>query len=221
MSQHDFLFKMAADECLSSLSETNISPQSILILGYFPLMAELGKAYPASTIQYCPNFTSDIHTSQVYDLILSIGQLQWINDPITYLNTFNSILNVNGMLYGIFPGEHSFKNLHEALIQAELTLRNGANQRVIPMISASDTLSMLQISGFTQPLVHITSLELHHHSINELMDDIRSMGGSNPLDQRSKYFAPKALFSLANTLLTKQQHPLKTPVDLITMSGYK
>lgn len=218
---YDFIFKVAAEECLGSLEELQISPTSILIQGHFPLLPELQQTYPKAIIDYKPGFNSLIEISSSYGLIISVGQFQWINDPVAYLNTIKSILNPNGIFYGIFPGENSFKALHDALIKAEMVLRKGAAQRTVPMISASDTLSLMQIAAFANPLVHVVSLELHHNTIYDLMNDIRGMGASNPLSDRPKQFAPKKLFSLANSYLTQRKNYIESIVDLIVMTGHK
>jgi NADH dehydrogenase [ubiquinone] 1 alpha subcomplex assembly factor 5 len=219
--QHDFIFKVASEECLESLSELQIAPTSILILGHFPLIEQLQQTYPNATINYKPEFNPTLETTSTYDLIISIGQFQWINDPITYLNTIKSILKPKAVFYGIFPGEDSFKALHKALIKAEMVLRNGASQRIIPMVSASDTLSLMQAAAFKNPLVHIASLELHHNTIYDLMNDIKGMGGSNPLSDRPKEFAPKKLFSLANSYLIERKNDIESIIDLIVMIGHK
>lgn len=217
----DFIFKVAAEECLGSLPELQISPTSILVLGHFPLMSALQETYPDAAIKYKPEFTPLIDTVLSYDLIISVGQFQWINDPVAYLNAIKSILNPKGVFYGIFPGEDSLKNLHEALIKAEMVLRKGASQRTIPMISASDTLSLMQAATFTNPLVHVVSLELHHTTIHDLINDIRGMGGGNPMSNRPKDFAPKKLFSLANSYLTERKGYIESIIDLIVMTGHK
>ncbi|MDP3936071.1 MAG: hypothetical protein Q8Q56_03705, partial [Alphaproteobacteria bacterium] len=134
LPEHDFIYQVAAEECMASLSELSLKPSSILILGYFPLFETLQTTYATSTIEYREGFVPDINTETKYDIIISIGQLQWINDPLSHLTILKSILNSDGVFYGIFPGEDSFKEVHKALIKAEMALSKGASQRIIPMI---------------------------------------------------------------------------------------
>lgn len=221
LNDHDFLFKVAAEECMASLTESTLTPNSVLVLGYFPLLDTLKHRYPNATIDTYPQFTPVIPTQTKYDLIISLGQFQWINDPEHYLKTLYSILNPNGFFYGIFPGEDSLKELHSALIKAEMVLTKGAAQRIIPMISASDTLQLIQLAKFSNPLVHVVSIELQHDSIFELINDLRCMGVSNPLMNRSKIFAPKKLFSLADHHLKRKHDCVETTIDLVVMMGQK
>ena len=219
LPEHDFIYNVAAEECLASLSELSLTPISILILGHFPLLETLQSTYPSASIDCREGFVPDISTTNTYDIIISIGQLQWINDPLSYLTTLKSMLNSDGVLYGIFPGEDSFKEVHKALIKADMTFSKGAPQRIIPMISASDALNLMQAANIKNPLVHVVSLELQHNTLIELLNDIRYMGAGNPFSDRSGHKTPKKLFGLADFHL-KGRHPyIESTVDLVVMIG--
>jgi SAM-dependent methyltransferase len=219
LPDHDFMYQVASEECQASLAELSITPTSILILGHYPGIEALKTAYPTAKIDHYPGFISEPYNEKTYDVILSMGQLQWINDPLAYLKTIKTKLAQNGVFYGIFPGEDSFKELHKALIKADMILTKGDSQRVIPMISASDALNLMQAAHIKNPLVHVVSLELQHNTAVELLNDIRYMGAGNPFRDRASHFAPKKLFALTDFHL-KGRHPhIETTVDLVVMIG--
>jgi hypothetical protein len=219
LPEHNFIYHVAAEECVASLSELSLNPSSILILGHFPLLDTLQTSYPSASIDYRDGFIPEFKAETTYDIIISTGQLQWINDPLTYLHSLKSMLNAGGVLYGIFPGEDSFKELHKALIKADMTLSKGAPQRIIPMISASDALNLMQAAHLGNPIVHVVSLELQHNTLIELLNDIRYMGAGNPFSDRSEHRTPKKLFGLADFHL-KGNHPyIETTVELVVMVG--
>lgn len=219
LPDHDFIYQVAAEECMASLSELSLTPSSILVLGHFPLLEALQTTYPSATIDYRDGFVPDFNTTNTYDIIISIGQLQWINDPVSYLKNIKNMLNSKGAFYAIFPGEDSFKETHKALIKADMTLTKGAHQRIIPMMSASDALNIMQVANIGNPLVHVVSLELQHNTLIELLNDIRYMGAGNPLKDKASHMAPKKLFALADFHL-KGRHPyIETTVDLVVMIG--
>lgn len=219
LPDHEFIYQVAAEECIASLSELSLTPASILILGHFPSLETLQTIYAAASIEYREGFNPDINAANTYDIIISIGQMQWINDPLSYLTTLKSMLTSDGVLYGIFPGEDSFKEVHKALIRADMVLSKGAPQRIIPMISASDTLNLMQAANIENPLVHVVSLELQHNTLIELLNDIRYMGAGNPFSDRSGHRTPKKLFALADFHL-KGRHPyIESTVDLVVMIG--
>lgn len=219
LPEHDFIYQVAAEECMASLSELSITPTSILILGHFPLLETLQTTYAAATIEYRDGFAPEFQAANSYDIIISMGQLQWINDPLSYLNTLKTMLNSDGVFYGIFPGEDSFKEVHKALVKADMTLSKGAPQRIIPMMSASDALNLMQAAKLGNPLVHVVSLELQHNTLIELLNDIRYMGAGNPFSDRSGHKTPKKLFGLADFHL-KGRHPyIESTVDLVVMIG--
>lgn len=221
LPNYNFIFKVAAEECLASLSQLNLHPSSILVLGHFPLLKQLYTLHPQALVDYRDGFHPDLKLTQTYDIIISIGQLQWHNNPIGYLNALHTALTSKGAVYVIFPGENSLKELHTALVNAEILLTQKASQRVIPMISASDALRLMQTAQFTNPLVHVTSIELQHDSIFDLMQDVRNMGASNPMTDRATSIPPKKLFSLADSSLKKRQAFIKSSIDLVAMVGRK
>lgn len=219
LSDHDFMYQVASEECIASLSELSITPSSILILGHFPGLDAVRTMYSSAVIDHHTGFVPDLPKDTQHDIIISVGQLQWINDPLSYLQTIKSMMSTGGVFYGIFPGEDSFKELHKALIKADMILTKGAHQRIIPMISASDALNVMQAAHIGNPLVHVVSIELQHNTVIELLNDIRYMGAGNPLSQRASHFAPKKLFSLTDVHLTRHHPHIETNVDLVVMMG--
>lgn len=216
LSEHDFLHQIAAEECIASLSELSINPTSIMILGHFPGLMALKENYPNATYHILDGFHPNLQDLPKFDLIISIGQIQWLNDPVDYLNQARTCLHAQGVFYAVFPGEDSFKELHKALVQAEMKLINGAHQRMIPLISASDALTLLQHAKFTNPLVHVVSIELHHDTVVDVLKDLRHMGGGNPLSSPATS-TPKRLFALANQYISSQSSHVETTVDLVVM----
>lgn len=219
LTEHAFLHQIAAEECIASLSELSINPTSILILGHFPAFDTLKESYSNATCRVLDGFTTNLEDLPIYDLIISIGQIQWLNHPEDYLNQIRSILNEHGVFYAVFPGEDSFKELHKALVQAEMKLINGAHQRMIPMISASDALTLLQHTKFTNPLVHVVSIELQHDTVVDLLKDLRNMGGGNPFKAQATV-TPKRLFALANQYVASNSTYIESTVDLVVMIAH-
>lgn len=219
LSDHAFLHQIAAEECIVSISELSIHPDSILILGHFPAIDTLQKNYPHATYRVLDGFTPNLDDLPKYDLIISIGQIQWLNNPADYLNQVRSILNHKGVFYAAFPGEDSFKELQKALVQAEIKLINGAHQRMIPMISASDALTLLQHTKFTNPLVHVISIELQHDTVVDLLKDLKHMGGGNPFKAQATS-TPKRLFALANQYIASKSTYIESTVDLVVMIAH-
>lgn len=219
LTEHAFLHQIAAEECIASLSALPIHPASILILGHFPVIDTLKESYPYATYRVLDGFTPNLDDLPKYDLIISIGQIQWLNNPEGYLNQIRSILNEQGVFYAVFPGEDSFKELHKALVQAEVKLTKGAHQRMIPMISASDALTLLQHTKFTNPLVHVVSIELQHDTVVDLLKDVKHMGGGNPFKAQATV-TPKRLFALANDYIASDSTHVESTVDLVVMIAH-
>jgi SAM-dependent methyltransferase len=219
IKEHGFLYEIAAQEIMDALSGLNLKPSSVLVLGYFPHVRLLQKQFPLANIAQLDGFVSDLPSNQ-YDAIISLGQIQWMNDPISYVSQLKALLSPGGFLGCVFPGENTFITLRQALITADMRVLGGAHLRVNPTISASDALLFLQSQGFKDPLVHISTVELKHNSIYDLMVDIRNMGGCNATKERRNTFTPKSVFNAVDVLLKAKQGYISTPVDLVVMIGH-
>lgn len=220
-SDADYLFHVASEDVLDFLPTLPHPPKNILILGHFPLLDMLQKAYDTCHVVHNPTFSEvpETTTDMAYDVIISLGQLHWTNDPVRYLQTLNSALTPHGKLWVTFVGEDSFSALRHALIHADIAVYGGAYARIIPMITASDGLQIIREAGAKEPIVSRNRLELKHDSLHDLMTDLRYMGGGNALKERAKHPTSRRVFQMAEAALTRKQSVISTHVDLITISG--
>lgn len=219
INNHNFLHEIAAQELIDVIEGLTIAPKNILVLGHFPLLSSLQKQFPDAQIHNEDSFLP-IPPKQQYDIIFSVGQLQWLNDSLEYIKSLKMQLTNNGCFGGVFPGEDTFANLRKAFIHADMAVLNGANMRINPTISASDALQLLLACGFKDPLVHVSGVELKHTSIFDLVLDIRHMGGSVALKDRRKEFTPKKVFESAERHLKRNKDHFYTQVDLVVMVGH-
>ena len=126
LSKHAFLHQIAAEECIASLSPLSIHPASILILGHFPAIDTLKESYRNATYRVLDGFTPNIDDLPKYDLIISIGQIHWLNNPEDYLNQVRNILNHKGVFYA-FPGEDSFTEEQSPSTSRDATMNGHSN----------------------------------------------------------------------------------------------
>lgn len=219
INDHNFLHEIAAQELIDATEGLTIVPKNILVLGHFPLLQALSQRFPNAHIENVEAFTTD-PLKQKYDVILSVGHLQWVNAPLEYIINLKNNLNTEGCFGCVLPGEDTFANLRKAFIHADMDVLGGANMRVNPTISASDSLQLLQAAKFKDPLVHVSGVELKHTSVYDLVLDIRNMGGSVALKDRRREFTPKKVFDAADIYLKGNKDHFYTLVDLIVMVGH-
>jgi NADH dehydrogenase [ubiquinone] 1 alpha subcomplex assembly factor 5 len=132
-----------------------------------------------------------------FDLVISTLGLHWTNDLPGALVQIRRILRPDGLLLaGMFGGE-SLRELREALLLAELELKDGAEPRVSPFADLRDAAGLLQRAGFALPVADGELLTATYPDAFALMRDLRAMGETNVLRQRARGFTSRALLMRA------------------------
>jgi len=120
------------------------------------------------------------------DLVVSALSLQLVNDlPGTLLHV-REALRPDGLFIAALLGGRSLHELRAAFIEAESELRGGASPRVAPFADVRDLGALLQRAGFALPVADSDTLTVAYETPLHLMRDLRAMGASNPLAERSR-----------------------------------
>lgn len=113
---------------------------------------------------------------QSADLIVSLFDLHWSNDPPGALIRLRRALRPDGLLLAAFLGEETLMGLRSALQAAEIDLSGGAGRRVSPMIDARTAGGLLQRAGFALPVADVDRVRVRYGSASSVLDDLRGMG---------------------------------------------
>ena len=131
------------------------------------------------------------------DCILSVLSLQTVNDLPGALIQMRRALKPDGLLIAaLFAGE-TLKELRAAWLAAESELHGGASLRVAPMIDLREMGGLLQRAGFALPVMDMDRTEVRYDSGLKLMREIKALGFSNALADRSRRPVTKALLAKA------------------------
>lgn len=120
-----------------------------------------------------------------HDLCIVLGLLDTADDLPLWLRVIRAALSADGLLMGAFAGNNSLPALRTAMLAADRTA-GGATPRVHPRIEASAVASLLQDAGFTMPVVDIDRVRLRYRGFDDLVSDLRGMGATNILLNRSR-----------------------------------
>lgn len=123
---------------------------------------------------------------QSMDLILSPLSLQWVNDLPGSLFQVRNSLKPDGLFLATLLGNESLKELRTAFLQAETELTDGVSPHIAPFPELKDMGSLLQRAGFSLPVVDQDIITVRYGSMFSLMEDLRKMGASNCLHDRSR-----------------------------------
>lgn len=124
--------------------------------------------------------------AQSFDCIVSLLALQSVNDLPGVLMQLRRALRPDGLLMAALIGGDSLHELRAALLAAEDEITGGAAPRVAPFADVRAMGQLLQRAGFALPVVDSEAVTVRYATALELMIDLREMGATNVLTDRSR-----------------------------------
>lgn len=159
-----------------------------------------------------------------YDLIVSVFDLQVVNDVVGFLARIRQHLAPDGLFIAAAIGGDSLHELRHAFLSADAAKSGGAFARVAPFIPLADAGGLLQRAGLALPVTDIETHTVRYANPFALMQEIRALGGSNPLaDRPSKPMTPQLLAAAAQTYAEEFSDPdgrIRATLEIIWMSGW-
>lgn len=113
-----------------------------------------------------------------YDLIVSLGELDTVNDLPGALIHLRHALAPGGLLIAVTLGAGSVPQLRAAMLAGD---DDRPAARIHPQIESRAMSGLLQRAGFTRQVVDEHALNVRLTSFGQLIDDIRDQGLSNVL----------------------------------------
>jgi SAM-dependent methyltransferase len=120
------------------------------------------------------------------DLVVSALALQFVNDLPGTLIQVRRALRPDGLLLAALIGGDTLRELREAFAAAEAEIEDGISPRVIPFADVREMGALLQRAGFALPVTDVDRVTVRYESPLALMHDLRRMGATNPMLERSR-----------------------------------
>lgn len=117
-----------------------------------------------------------------FDLVVSAGVLDSVNDLPGALTLARRALRPDGLFLAAFCGAGTLSTLRAVLRAAE---RERPAARVHPMVDVRSAGDLLVRAGFALPVADVEPLTVRYRHIGGLLRDLRGMGASNILRERS------------------------------------
>jgi len=133
-----------------------------------------------------------------YDLIVSLLDLQVVNDVPGYLAQLARHLAPDGLLLAAALGGDSLTELRQAFLAADAEVSGGAFARVAPFIPVRDGGALLQRAGLALPVADVETHRVRYSSPLALMRELKALGASNPLADRPTRMATGSLIAAAS-----------------------
>ena len=132
-----------------------------------------------------------------FDLVVSGLALQTVNDLPGVLLQARRVLKPDGLLLASLLGGATLSELRHAWLAAEDEVLGGASPRVAPFADVRDMGGLLQRAGFALPVVDADVVTVTYGSALALMAELRAMGASNVLSDRSRVPVTRGLLGRA------------------------
>ena len=144
------------------------------------------------------------------------------NSESLFSNVYDILKNNGFLIFSIF-GTKTMENIKECFIKVEEKKYNGISLRFHPLFDLDTLGNKLREIGFKNVIVETEIIQVKYNSLFKLMRDLRGMGITNNLLNRSKFFTPKSLFNEVNALLTKdcKNKEFLVPFEILTLTAWK
>jgi SAM-dependent methyltransferase len=120
------------------------------------------------------------------DLVVSALALQFVNDLPGTLIQVRRALKPDGLFLAALAGGDTLTELRQSFAAAEAEVEAGISPRVAPFTDVRDLGTLLQRAGFALPVTDVDRVTVRYASPIALMHDLRRMGATNPLLERSR-----------------------------------
>lgn len=157
-------------------------------------------------------------------LAVSLLALQEVNDLPGMLIQIRRALLPDGLLLAALMGGGTLTELRDSLLQAETELSGGATPRIAPFVDVRDAGALLQRAGFALPVADTEQLTARYDSMFHLMADLRAMGATSSLTERSRRPATRALFARAAQIYAERfadsDGRIRATFSIVWLSGW-
>ncbi|CAN7640438.1 methyltransferase domain-containing protein [Mesorhizobium sp. LjNodule214] len=158
------------------------------------------------------------------DLVVSLLSLQATNDIPGMLVQIRRSLRPDGLFLGALAGAGTLSELRESLLAAETELYGGASPRVIPFTDVRDAGALLQRAGLALPVADVETVTVRYDTLFDLVADLRAMGETSALADRSRRPGTRRLFARAAEIYAERfsdaDGRVRASFSIVWMSGW-
>ena len=175
-----FLVQTMANELAERLSYVSRKFENILVTGPIAQFADSILGTQAYSLTKNLMLEEDIlpFAPESFDLILSAGTLDSVNDLPGTLVQIRRTLKPDGLFLGTLFGAGSLRTLKAAMLHAE---GEQVRPHIHPQIDLRAASDLMTRTGFALPVADIDTLEVRYSDWRRLVRDLRESGASNAL----------------------------------------
>lgn len=159
-----------------------------------------------------------------FDLVVSALAFQFINDLPGLFVQIRRVLKPDGLFLAALAGGETLIELRQSFAEAETAIENGVSPRVIPLLDVREAGALLQRAGFALPVTDVDRLIVRYDSPIALMHDLRGLGATNPMFERSRRPLKRALLErmidIYRQRFSDPDGRMRATFDIVWVSGW-
>jgi SAM-dependent methyltransferase len=132
-----------------------------------------------------------------FDLIVSAGGLDSVNDLPGALILIRRALKPGGLFLAAFPGAGSLPLLRQAMRAADAARGLAPSPHIHPQIDVRAAGDLMVRAGFAMPVADCENLTLRYAGLAGLVADLRAAAATNLLTERSRRYLGRAGWAAA------------------------
>jgi SAM-dependent methyltransferase len=180
-----WLHRRAAGELLDRLELVARPFARALVLGADPWLGTQLRERGLDVVTVEEEGLPSLQTAS-FDLAVSVGLLDTINDLPGTLALLRRALKPDGLFLAAFAGAGSLPRLRQAMRAAEAAEGRDPSPRIHPQIDVRAAGDLLTRAGFALPVADREVVEVRYAALARLLADLRLTGSTNILAQRSR-----------------------------------
>ena len=238
---HNFLIELSENQILNKMSNFSSKIEVLVELGS---NSSIGEMYGKSNNCLFISTDNSIdflkqNSSSKNNLVIDENNLPFKQESVSgvfsclyvdsiidsenlFTNIYKILKNDGFLIFSIF-GTKTMENVKECFIKIEEKKYSGISLRFNPLFDLDLIGNDLKKIGFKNVIVETEIIKVKYNSLFKLMRDLRGMGMTNNLLNRSKFFTPKSLFDEVNEFLKKdsKNKEFLVPFEIITLTAWK
>jgi SAM-dependent methyltransferase len=159
-----------------------------------------------------------------FNLVVSVLSLHAVNDLPGALLQIRKSLAPDGLFVGALLGGSTLQELRHAFASGENETTGGVSPRVAPFADVRDLGGLLQRAGFALPVADLERVTVRYGDFFTLADDLRAIGETNSMMERSRKPLRRATLSSALAhYVTRDSEPngrLIATFDTVYVTGW-
>ncbi|GLQ21516.1 methyltransferase [Algimonas porphyrae] len=214
-----FLLERAIDDLSERLQDVNRTFSRACLIGPFDWRDQILDRLPVAK-RFAQFDYRETPGGDAYDLVISLFHIQSLNTVGGWMQAARAMLIPDGLFLACLIGGISLTELRQTLYAIDTDRIGSPTPRIHPMIEVRAAAQLLGHAGLAIPVTDSDRFAVHYRQIETLAGDLRDLGLSNALTDRSAEPAPRLITDIEARLRPAPDRPMPISWEIVWMTGW-